>query len=92
MDTVFQPELGYDDYAGIDVKGKVVIVFKYNPGGILMERYLLVAIQEKAIVAANHGAIGILFTSFPNDAEPQRPIGSVIHGEGEQRKLSGDSY
>ena len=25
------PELGYDDYKGINVKGKIVIVFKQNP-------------------------------------------------------------
>lgn len=84
---ISQPELGYDDYAGIDVKGKVVIVFKYNPSWNINGKVFTSGNpREKAIVAANHGAIGILFTSFPNDAEPQRPIGSVIHGEGEQMK------
>jgi Zn-dependent M28 family amino/carboxypeptidase len=28
--------------------------------------------------------VGILFVSFPNDPDPQKPIGSVIHGNGEQ--------
>ncbi|MBI3123946.1 MAG: hypothetical protein HYZ10_06035, partial [Ignavibacteriales bacterium] len=80
-----QPELGYDDYEGIDVKGKVALVFKYNPkwnpDG---KTFTKGNPREKAIVAAKHGAVGILFVSFPNDAEPQKPIGSVIHGEGEQ--------
>ena len=80
-----QPELGYDDYSGIDVKGKVVLAFKYNPKwNVDGKNFTSGNPREKAIVAAKHGAIGILFVSFPNDAEPQRPIGSVIHGEGEQ--------
>lgn len=80
-----QPEIGYDDYSGIDVKGKVVVAFRYNPkwniGG---KNFTDGNPREKAIVAAKHGAAAILFVSFPNDAEPQKPIGSVIHGEGEQ--------
>lgn len=80
-----QPELGYNDYDGIDVKGKVVVVFKYNPKwNIDGKSFANGNPREKAIVAAKHGAIGILFVSFPNDEEPQKPIGSVIHGEGEQ--------
>ncbi|MHB8929637.1 MAG: M20/M25/M40 family metallo-hydrolase [Melioribacteraceae bacterium] len=80
-----QPDKGYDDYAGIDVKGKVVMVFKYNPKWNIDGKVFTNGNpREKAIVAAKHGAIGILFTSFPNDAEPQSPIGSVINGEGEQ--------
>ena len=80
-----QPELGYDDYAGIDVKGKVAMVYKYNPKwNIDGKTFTNGNPREKAIVAAKHGAIGILFISFPNDAEPQGLIGSVIHGDGEQ--------
>jgi hypothetical protein len=80
-----QPDLGYDDYNGSDVNGKVVVVFKYNPRwDINGKTFINGNPREKAIVAAKHGAKGILFVSFPNDAEPQKPIGSVIHGEGEQ--------
>jgi hypothetical protein len=39
---------------------------------------------RKLIVAAKHGAVGILFVSFLNDPDPQKPIGSVINGKGEQ--------
>ena len=80
-----QPQIGYDDYANIDVKNKVALVFKYNPkwniGG---KPFTDGNPREKAIVAAKHGAVGILFVSFPNDAEPQKPIGSQIAGAGEQ--------
>jgi hypothetical protein len=80
-----QPDFGYDDYAGVDVKGKFALVFKYNPkwnpeGKVFKDGNP----REKAIVAAKHGALGILFVSLPNDAEPQKPIGSVIAGAGEQ--------
>ncbi len=80
-----QPNLNYDDYANIDVKDKVVIVFKYNPHwNIDGKNFSDGNPREKAIVAAKHGAKGILFVSFPNDNEPQKPIGSVVHGNGEQ--------
>ena len=80
-----QPEKGYDDYAGIDVKGKVVMVYKFNPKwNINGKNFTDGNPREKSIVALKHGAIGILFISFPNDKEPQKIIGSVLHGEGEQ--------
>lgn len=80
-----QPEIGYDDYAGIDVKDKIALVFKYNPSWKIDDKVFTKGNpREKAITAAQHGAIGILFVSFPNDEKPQVPIGSVINGEGEQ--------
>lgn len=80
-----QPELGYDDYDGVDVKGKVALVFKYNPSWKIDEKIFTKGNpREKAITAAQNGAVGILFVSFPNDEKPQVPIGSVINGEGEQ--------
>lgn len=80
-----QPELGYDDYEGVDVKGKIALVFKYNPRWYVKGKAFTNGNpREKAIVAAKHGAKGILFVSFPNDAEPQKPIGSMIAGAGEQ--------
>ena len=75
----------YNDYKNIDVKGKIVLVFKYNPkwkiDGVSFPSGLP---REKARVALEHGAIGIMFVSFPNDENPQQTIGSVMHGEGEQ--------
>ena len=40
--------------------------------------------ERRQLWQQKHGAIGILFVSFPNDVEPQKPIGSVINGKGEQ--------
>jgi hypothetical protein len=58
-------EFGYDDYAGIDVTGKVVVVLRYEPAGFaarsgnqrLTQHASLIT---KAINARNHGAKGIV--------------------------------
>ncbi len=82
---ISHPDLGYDDYAGVNVKNKIVMVFKQNPywknenkdWGTNYPR-------EKSLVAKKYGAKGILFVSLPNDEKPQPLIGSVMHGEGDQ--------
>jgi aminopeptidase YwaD len=80
-----QPGLSYNDYDGIDVTNKIVMVFRYNPKwNIDTITFLNGNPREKAIIAAKHGAVGILFVSLPNDPDPQKPIGSVINGKGEQ--------
>ncbi len=82
---ISEPELGYDDYANIDVKDKIVVAFKYNPkwkpeNGVFKNAYP----REKSLLARSKGAKAILFVSFPNDKNPQKPIGSVLSGKGEQ--------
>jgi hypothetical protein len=82
---ISRPDLYYDDYERINVKNKIVMVFKQNPKwkndnkdwGTNYPR-------EKSLIAKKHGAKGILFVSLPNDDKPQPLIGSVMHGEGEQ--------
>jgi len=82
---ISRPDLGYDDYEKIDVKDKIVLVFKQNPEWkINDEPWGNEYPREKSRVAYNHGAKGILFVSRPNDEKPQPPIGSVAHGDGEQ--------
>ncbi len=82
---ISRPDLLYDDYAGINVKNKIVMVFKQNPPwkndnkdwGTNYPR-------EKSLVARKNGAKGILFVSLPNDIKPQPLISSVLHGDGVQ--------
>lgn len=82
---ISRPEIGYDDYANIDVRNKVVIVFKQNPSWKIDNNSWGNGYpREKSIIAKNHGAIGIIFVSLPNSINPQAPIGSVLHGEGIQ--------
>ncbi len=79
------PELGYDDYADVDVKGKVVLVFKKNPKWKIDEKNWTSALpRHKAKVAADKGAIGLLMVSTTKDDKWDRMIGSVVSGEGVQ--------
>jgi Peptidase family M28/PDZ domain/PA domain len=65
-------ELQWDDYQGIDVKGKVVVVFRHEPqeldsnsrwNGTKFTTHA--AFVNKAINARQHGAKGIIFITDP---------------------------
>lgn len=73
-------EGGYNDYNSIDVNGKIVMVFKQNPGWA-NGRYNNYSIRKKAWNAYDRGAVAIIYVSLPNDKNPQKPIGSVMDGE-----------
>jgi hypothetical protein len=66
------PEYRYDDYAGLDVKGKVVLVLRHEPGeddsssvfrGKLSTPYSTV--PEKVRNAIAHGAVAVLVATDP---------------------------
>ena len=67
------PELGRDDYATLDVKGRVVIVFTGTPekgGDSDPYRTTLVehgAIETKSATAAERGAVGLLLVAPSGD-------------------------
>jgi hypothetical protein len=62
------PELGYDDYAGIDVKGKIVAVLSGAPSSFPHnQRAYYSSGRIKAENAVAHGAIGMLGISTPED-------------------------
>lgn len=63
---VSAPELGYDDYAGIDVRGKIVACFNGAPASFpsTQRAYSGSAKQE---LAAARGAVGIITFSLPTD-------------------------
>ncbi|OGU55208.1 MAG: hypothetical protein A2V66_00660 [Ignavibacteria bacterium RBG_13_36_8] len=84
---ISRPDIRYDDYENIDVKGKIVMVFKYNPRWNIDDKNWGTNYpREKSFTAAQHGAIGILFMSTPNDAPLQKTIGSILAGPGEQNE------
>ena len=73
------PELNYDDYAGIDVHGKVVLIFNHEPqenspdsifNGRGNTRYA--NNTYKVLNAQRHGAVAVLATADPNHAAPVR--------------------
>jgi Zn-dependent M28 family amino/carboxypeptidase len=62
------PQLGWDDYAGIDVTGKAVIVLTYHPPvQVLSVRSLgsMSSFEMKVRAAKKHGARAILFVRDP---------------------------
>jgi hypothetical protein len=81
------PELGYDDYAGIDVKGKVVLIFNHEPqetdassifNGRGNTRYT--NNYAKILNAQRHGAVAVLTTMDPNN----HPAQGAGRGQGQQ--------
>jgi len=68
------PELGYDDYAGLDVQGKVVVVVRGAPHSFpstvaSASQDLLVVMQT----ALQHGAVGVLVGSTNPKAPTPSP-------------------
>src|SRR5215510_30748 len=56
-------EFNYDDYDGIDVRNKIVVLLRYEPPGFVKNRSGLTQHAElitKAINARNHGARGVV--------------------------------
>ena len=78
------PEYSYDDYAGIDVKGKLVLLMRREPmqdapaepdtpfRGSTNTKHA--ALWSKASNAAEHGAVGIIYVTDPYSlrSEPDR--------------------
>jgi hypothetical protein len=71
--------LGYDDYAGIDAKGKILLIFNHEPqefddksvfNGRGNTRYTNAT--YKALNAARHGAIAVLTMPDPNHPTQER--------------------
>ncbi|MDB5111398.1 MAG: peptidase [Mucilaginibacter sp.] len=56
-----EPKLGYDDYAGLDVKGKIVVIISGSPG-IFSSSVAAHTRNAAAILkaASDHGAIGVI--------------------------------
>ncbi|MBW2258480.1 MAG: M28 family peptidase, partial [Deltaproteobacteria bacterium] len=73
-------ELDYDDYAGIDVEGKVVLALRYEPGekdeespfdGKRASRWS--DLRYKALKAREAGAAALVFVTGPVGSDPDEP-------------------
>jgi Peptidase family M28/PA domain len=81
------PELGHDDYAGTDVRGRIVLVLDHEPGendpkspfdGVVMSERAIP--WRKALLAQEKGAAGILFVSdIHNHRREAENFESVAH-------------
>ncbi len=69
------PKLNYDDYAGLDVKGKIVVAMRYQPehDSTRSEFDKYASFRNKATVAKEKGALAIIFVNGfapKNDDDP----------------------
>lgn len=64
-DGVTAPEQGYDDYKGIDAKGKIVVVAYNAPHFESSLKAHYSAIEVKESIAVAHGAVGMIVISDP---------------------------
>lgn len=71
------PELGYDDYTGLDARGKLVLIFDHEPqetdahsifNGLGNTRYATTRVKVQT--AQQHGAVGVLIVAEPNRKHP----------------------
>ena len=73
---IHAPDLGYDDYAGLDVKGKVVLVLRYSPDGddpaSRFQPHM--ALRRKASEARALGAVAVLVATGPVGARETAPV------------------
>ena len=79
------PELGYDDYAGLDVKGKIVVIVRGAPRTFAST--VASASQDLAGLlkaATSHGAVGLILASAHAGALPEVKRGtySVLGANG----------
>ncbi len=70
------PDEGWDDYAGLDVKGKVVLVLRFSPHGddpaSKLQPYM--ALRRKAAEARQRGAVALLVATGPVEAKDDAPV------------------
>ncbi|MGB9604882.1 MAG: M28 family peptidase [Bryobacteraceae bacterium] len=74
------PEYGYDDYAGLDVRGKVVVVFELEPRAHDPAspfhgegNTVHASPRRKLLNAQDRGAVAVLVIPAPNRKRPYRP-------------------
>lgn len=84
---VVDPSRGRDDYAGLDVKGKIVVMLTGAPTAIQTEeRAHFSNPNTKRVEAAKRGAIGVL-TIPTTSGEKRRPFARGLNGMKEWRVI-----
>jgi len=70
------PEFGIDDYAGLDVTGKIVVMLPGRPHKLPSEEAAHLS-SQKARLAAERGAVGIISVNTP-ESEKTRPYANSL--------------
>jgi hypothetical protein len=75
------PPLGYDDYAGLDVRGKVVLVMtgeprETDPQGPFRpaQHFHYTELRHKVLNAREHGAVAVIVVEHPGRADRLTPL------------------
>jgi Peptidase family M28/PDZ domain len=83
------PELGYDDYAGVDAANKLVLVMTHepqekNPASPFRrpESYRYTEVRYKALNAREHGARAVVIVGDPSGHAGEKPQVFAIRGSG----------
>jgi len=83
---ISEPALGYDDYAGLDVKGKIVIITRGAPEKFSSSVSAHVMNASQILkVAAQHGAVGVIMASADSTARVaniSRGVYSIMDDKG----------
>lgn len=79
------PELGMDDYAGLDVRGKIVVVLSGLPTGMSGEIGAFLSDSKKAAASA-HGAVGLITVQRSDQA--MTGFGRAVAGVARQPRRS----
>ena len=78
------PELGYDDYARIDMRGKIVVMLRGAPPSFPPDqRAYYSSRQGKTERAVSHGAVGVIAFALPDDEKRfsfERILAESRHG------------
>lgn len=75
---IVAPQYGVDDYAGVDVRGKIVAIFAGSPTSFAgEERSYFASPATKAQIAAARGAVGVVMLDSPRTGPRQRPFSAL---------------
>ncbi|MDT8759875.1 M20/M25/M40 family metallo-hydrolase [Sphingomonas psychrotolerans] len=73
-------DLGYDDYAGLDLRGKFAVMLLGTPKGLPAPVAARMN-KDRGVIAAKHGAIGILYIVAPDEERQWRYASDTLLGD-----------
>ncbi len=78
---ITEPEVDYDDYAGLDVTGKTVLVMRFTPEGNTRGTPFSkhAPFRHKAKLAQENGARAIWFVTGPEHADSDDPLVAAVN-------------
>ncbi len=70
------PDKQYDDYAGLDVQGRIVVILRFGPEGDAPHSDFTrhTSLRNKARLAREKGAAGIVLITGPKDSDTDDPL------------------